>query len=277
MRKAEAAILAGIIFGMETPSAAGGAPTPRRRFLFRLVPILLIRPRRAFGEIVRLERPSWLTPLLILSLAALLPVLALGRVRQQAGAFGAESLPPDFQYYTAEQQAQFMQALESTRSPTFLYLLPGVGAVAVVWIGWLITGGVLHLVSTILGGRSTSLAVLNIAGWSGLPFALRAALRAGFILLAGRAISGPGLAGFVASDSTGLLLFCRQLLAAIDVYLIWHMVLLGLGLATLGGLTRGKALASVAVTEVVALLVQAIPAAILASLAGLTIVRPFLF
>ena len=262
---------------METPSPAGGAPKPRRRFHFRLVPPLFLRPRRAYGEIVRLERPSWLTPLLILSLAALLPVLALGRVRQQAGAFGADSLPTDFQYYTAEQQAQFMQALESTRSPTFLYLLPGVGAVAVVWIGWLITGGVLHLVSTILGGRSTSLAVLDIAAWAGLPFALRSVLRAGFILAAGRAIAGPGLAGFVASDSDGLLLFGRQLLATVDVYLIWHVALLGLGLAALGGLTRGKVWASVVVTEVVALLVQAIPATILASLAGLTIVRPFLF
>jgi hypothetical protein len=55
------------------------------------------------------------------------------------------------------------------------------------------------------------------------------------------------------------------------------MILLGLGLAALGGLTRGKIVASVAATEVVTLLVQAIPAAIAASLAGLTIVRPFLF
>jgi len=262
---------------METPSTGGEGTTPRRRFHFRLVPTLFLRPRRAYGEIIRLDRPSWLTPLLILSLAALLPVAALGRVRQQAGAFGAESLPPDYQYYTPEQQAQFMQALESTRSPTFLYLLPSVGAVAVVWLGWLITGGVLHLVSTILGGRSTSLAVLNIAAWSGLPFALRATLRAGFILLAGRAINGPGLAGFIASDSAGVVLFARQLLATFDIYLVWHMVLLGLGLAALAGLTRGKVIASVAVTEIVALLVQAIPAAILASLAGLTIVRPFLF
>jgi hypothetical protein len=103
---------------METPSPAA-ASVPRRRFHFRLVPTIFVRPRRAYAEIVHLERPSWLTPLLILSLAALLPVLAAGRVRQQAGAFGPESLPPDFQYYTPEQQAQFMQALESTRSPTF--------------------------------------------------------------------------------------------------------------------------------------------------------------
>ena len=262
---------------METRSPAAGAPASRRRFHLRPVPTLLVRPRRAFAEIIHLDRPSWLTPLLILSLAALLPVLAVGRVRQQAGGFGAESLPPDFQYYSPDQQAQFMTALESTRSPTFLYILPGVGAVAVVWIGWLITGGVLHLVSTVLGGRSTSLAVLNFAAWSGLPFALRAVVRAGFILLAGRAIAGPGLAGFVASDAAGLSLFARQVLATFDLYLVWPVVLLGLGLAALGGLTLGKVIASVVVTEVVAMLVQAIPAAILASLAGLNIVRPFLF
>jgi hypothetical protein len=262
---------------METPLPAGGAPPARRRFHFRLVPTVLIRPRKAFGEIVRLDRPSWLTPLLILSVAALLPVLALGRVRQQAGAFGPDSLPPDFQYYSQEQQAQFMQALESTRSPTFLYLLPGVGAVATVWIGWLITGSVLHLVSTVLGGRSTSMSVLVVAAWAGLPFALRSIVRAGFILLAGRSIGGPGVSGFIASDATGLTLFVRQALATVDIYLVWHLVLLGLGLAALAGLTRGKVIASVAVTEVVALLVQAIPAAVTASLAGLTVIRPFMF
>jgi len=69
----------------------------------------------------------------------------------------------------------------------------------------------------------------------------------------------------------------RQLLAAIDIYVIWHVVLLGVGLLALGGLSRGKVVASVAATEAVALLLQAVPAAILASLAGLTIVRPFLF
>lgn len=262
---------------METPSLDGGAPPPRRRFHFRLVPTILIRPRRAFASIVRLARPSWLTPLLLLSVAALLPVLASGRVRQQAGTLGPESLPPDFQYYSPEQQAQFMQALESTRSPTFLYLLPAVAALAVVWLGWLITGAVAHLASTILGGRSTSLAVLEVAGWSGLPFALRALVRAGFILLAGRALTGPGLSGFIDAEASGALLYLRQGLATVDLYWVWHVALLGLGLAALGGLSRGKVIASVAVTEVVALLVQAIPSALAASLGGLTIVRPFLF
>jgi hypothetical protein len=261
---------------MATPSPASAVP-PRRRFHFRLVPTLFFRPRRAFTEIVALERPSWLTPLLILSVAALLPVLAAGRVRQQAAAIGEQPLPPDFQYYSPGQQAQFMQALESTRSPTFLYVLPGVAAVAVVWIGWLITGGVLHLASTILGGRSTSLSVLTVAAWAGLPFALRAVIRAGFIFSAGRTIAGPGLAGFVSGDVAGAALFARQALATLDLYLVWHLLLLGLGLASLGGLSTMKIVASVAVTEVVALLVQAVPAALSASLAGQTIVRPFLF
>jgi hypothetical protein len=259
---------------METTSAAPAAPPPRP---FRLVPSLFFRPRRTFSEVIGRGRPSWVTPILVLSLSALLPVLALGRVRQQTGAAGEQSLPPDFQYYTPQQQAQFMQAMQSTQSPTFVYVLPAVGAVAVVWLGWLITGSVLHLASTLLGGRSTSMAVLNVTAWAGLPLALRSAVRAGFILLAGRGLAAPGLAGFVPSEVTGLALFGRQLLGAVDVYLIWHIVLLGLGLSALGGLSRGKVALSVALTEIVALLLLAIPGAIAASLAGLTIIRPFLF
>jgi hypothetical protein len=262
---------------VDTASETGRVAESRPRFHFRIVPTVLVRPRRAFAEIGRLERPSWVTPLLLLSVTALFPVLAAGRVRQQAGAFGPESFPPDFQYYSAEQQAQFTQALESTRSPTFLYLLPGVGAVAVVWLGWLITGGVLHLISTILGGRSTSAAVLNITAWAGLPFAVRFLIRGGFILLAGQSISAPGLAGFIGADVAGGMLFARQVLALIDVYVMWHVALLGIGLASLGGLSRGKVIGSVLGTEAVAFLVQAIPAAIAASFASLTIIRPFYF
>ena len=262
---------------MEAASDSDGASQPQRRFSFRLVPTTLVRPRRAFNTIVRLDRPSWLTPLVVLSIAALVPVLAAGRVRQQAGGLGPESFPPDFQYYSAEQQAQFTQALESTRSPTFLYVLPAVGSLVVVWLGWLITGGVLHLASTILGGRSASAAVLNIAAWAGLPFAVRFLIRGSFIQLAGRGIAAPGLSGFIGADTSGLLLFVRQLLGLIDVYLLWHLALLGIGLAALGGLSRGKVVASVIATEVIALLVQAIPATIAASFAGLTIIRPFYF
>lgn len=236
-----------------------------------------MRPRRAFGEIINLGRPSWLTPLLILSITALLPVLVLGRIRQQGGAFGPESLPPDFQYYTPDQQAQFMTALESTRQPAFVFILPGVGALAAVWIGWLITGAVLHLASTILGGRSTSATVLNFAAWAGLPFAIRWVVRAAFVGAAGRGLTGPGLSGFVAAEAPGMLSFLRQVLATVDIYLIWHMVLLGIGLAALGGLSRRKVVAAVLLTEVAAILLQAIPAAISASLSDLTIVRPFFF
>ena len=219
-----------IIPRMESTSEAAGASEAQRRFHFRLVPAFLLRPRRAFANIIHLERSSWLTPLLVLSIAALFPVLATGRVRQQADAFGPGSLPPDFQYYSAEQQAQFTQALESTRSPTFLYVLPAVGSLVVVWLGWLITGGLLHLASTILGGRSTSTAVLNIAAWAGLPFAIRFLVRGIFVLLAGRAIAAPGLAGFIGADASGLLQFVRQLLGLIDVYLLWHLALLAIGL-----------------------------------------------
>lgn len=247
------------------------------RRLFGLVPALLVRPRRTFRALVQVERPTWLAPLLVISVCALLYVGASGWVRQRASLSGADPLPPDFQYYSPSQQAQYLQALEATRSPMFLYLLPSVATLSQVWLGWLITGGVLHLGSTILGGRSSSANVLSAAAWSGLPFAVRFVVRAGFVLLAGRTIASTGLSGFGADSAQAAAVFAREVLALVDVYLIWHIALLAAGMAALGGLTRSKIAASVALTEAIALLLQAVPATIFTSLAGLTIIRPFFF
>ncbi len=262
---------------MTTPATVGETPAMGGRRLLLQVPALVFRPRRTLARLARADRPTWLTPLLVISACALLYVAVSGYVRHQASLSGADPLPPDFQYYSPAQQAQFLQALEATRSPTFLYLLPGVATVAQVWLGWLITGAVMHLGSTIVGGRSSSTSVLSVTAWSGLPFAIRYLVRAGFVLLAGRTVAAAGLSGFGAELAVGAALFARSLLGLVDVYLLWHISLLVLGMSALGGLTGRKIALSVALTEVVALLLQAVPTTILASLSGLTIIRPFFF
>jgi hypothetical protein len=262
---------------MATPASAGELEALGGRRVLLQVPALLVRPRRTLSNLVRVDRPTWLAPLLVISVCALLYVGASGWVRQRASLSGQDPLPPDFQWYTPSQQAQYLRALEATRSPTFVYLLPGLATLAQVWLGWLITGGVLHMGSTVLGGRSGSASVLSIAAWAGLPFAVRFLVRSGFVLASGHAIEAAGLSGFGAESARGEALFLRELLALLDVYLIWHIGLLAAGMAALGGMSRGKIAASVALTEIVALLVQAVPATIFSSLAGLTIIRPFFF
>ncbi len=238
---------------------------------------VLIHPWRTFPRIAAETGAVWLTPLLLISLAAVLLVAVSGPLRQSQALLAANDLPPDFQYYSPDQQAQLQQALASSASANFVYVFPAVSAVGKVWLGWLIAGGVLHLVLTILGGRASSRSVLNRVAWAGLPFALRDTVRILATLLGDQLIAQPGLSGLVPAQSGGALVLAAQLLAAVDLYWIWHVLLLVIAVRAAPDPGPGKAWASVLITQALALLLLALPATLSAQLNNLTIVRPFLF
>lgn len=238
---------------------------------------VLIHPRRVFPQIAAETGANWLTPLLLISLTALLLVAVSGPLRQQQASLAANNLPPDFQYYSPEQQAQMQQALASSASANFIYIFPAAAAIAKVWLGWLVVGGVLHLALTILGGRASSRSVLNMVAWAGLPFALRDLVRIAAILAGGQLIAQPGLSGLAPAEGGAAVTFLAQLLASIDLYWIWHVVLLVIAVRSEADPGRGKALASVVITQAVALLLLALPGYVSVQLNNLTIIRPFLF
>ncbi len=111
-----------------------------RRIHFEWLPDAFFHPRRAFDRIVSTSG-VWLTPILILTLTAVIGTLVAGSLRQVAAQSGQVNLPPDFQYYSPEQQAQFQQAMSATSSPVFLYVFPALVALSRVWIGWLLVEG----------------------------------------------------------------------------------------------------------------------------------------
>lgn len=247
---------------------------PRRLHLDWLLP-LLIRPRSAFRTMTAAAGDAWLTPLLILSLAELVRVWAVGSVRQALAATGQVTLPPDFQYWSPTMQAQFTQAQQATSSPVFVYVFPGLVALAGVWLGWLLTAALLHLVLTMLGGRSATREALNVVAWAMLPFALRALVRAGYAFSTQALIVSPGLAGFVPADAAGALIFLREALAFVDAYWLWHVALLMVGGRQASGLAVGKVVAGALVAALGVLLLQALPGFGMAQLDGLQVVRPF--
>ena len=223
------------------------------------------------------ERAVWLTPLLLISLAAILQVLAVGTIRREMALTGEVVLPEGFEYYGPEQQAQFLQAQSATTSTTFVYVLPAAAALLAVWIGWLYTGGGLHLALTIVGSRTTSASILNLAAWAGLPFGVRSLVRAAFVYLAHRLIAAPGLAGFAPTGGESGSTLATVFLGLVDVYLIWHVILLVTGVRQLPGATASKAWGAVVLTVLIGLVLQALPGYLAARLSGMTIIRPFLF
>jgi hypothetical protein len=248
-----------------------------KRINFSWVPEVIFHPRRAFQRISSYTNAVWLTPLLILSFMVVIYAIVDGRLKIQATSLGEITYPPDFQYYTPEQQAQYLQAIQSTQGPVFTYVLPSIASILGVWFGWLVLGGILHLVTTLFGGRGSTAISLNIVAWASLPLVLRELIQIIYTLSAQKLITSPGLSGFSPTGETGWPLLLGQIFKLIDIYLIWQIVLLILGTRLSTGLNPSKSFFSVILSILVIFILQVGIAYLGSILGNLTITRPFFF
>lgn len=251
-------------------------PTPGRAWRFELALPILFRPRATLARVVESDRPIWRAPILLLVLAAVAHALVAGSLKAAAAAAGELTLPPGFEFYTPEQQAQFMQAATATNNATFNYLLPALGAALGVIAVWLVVGWLLHLVLTLLGGRGTSGAALNVAAWSGMPIVVRLVVQLVAMLLTDHLIGAPGLSGFAPAGEGFLNALLAGVLANIDIYLLWQIILLVIGVRLSSQLPAARCWFAVLLTMLIVLALRALPGAILAQFGGLTVIQPFL-
>lgn len=250
---------------------------PPRRWNSGLILPTLFQPRQTLAGISAADRSLVSTPLFVLAILGIISALVAGSIKEAIAASGQITLPPGFEWYTPEQQAQFQQAMTATSGPVFLYVLPAVMAVLGVIAGWLVVGWLLHLLLTLMGGRASSRQTLNVVAWASLPFAVRHLVRLGAMLANDELISHPGLSGFLAGEQGNGAIFAGALLALIDVYVIWHIVLLVIGVRSGDTLPAPKAWTAVLFTVVLVLIARALPAVIAAQFGDVTVVRPFFY
>lgn len=241
----------------------------KRAFRFEWLLPVFFRPRRTLEQIALQTYHVWLLPLLILTLFAIVQIAAEGPLRQQ-NLQNTTSMPADMQYMSEAQIAQLQEAMAAQQGFTAVYVFPAVGAVIGVWLSWILLGSLLHLALTLAGSRSTNLAALNLAGWALLPLALRYLVRIIYILSAQKMISGPGLSGFVATDASGFLSYLASFLGQIDLYMIWSLILLLVGVTIISGLNRAKAWLVTIVAFLLVLALLALPDFLLKQFSNLT-------
>ncbi len=246
------------------------------RWRFEYLLPLVFQPRRTLRRVAAAGTAVWQTPIFILLATGLIRVLVEGSLKQAASASsGMGALPPGFEYYTPEQQAQFQSAMAATSGPVFVYVLPAVMTILGVYFGWLVLGWILHLGLTLAGGRGTSQQALNVVAWTLLPFAVRDVVRIVAMWLSGQTLTGLGLSGFgPAPDGNGAI-YLASLLRFLDIYVIWHLILLLIGVRAAENLSRAKAWGVVLLTLIGLTLLRALPALIAAQFNDLTVVRPF--
>lgn len=253
------------------------SPAPPRQSRFHLgwVFPILTSPRGSLELIIQGTVASWGAPILLISLLALLNVLTGTGITQDAMTGGQVTLPPNFQYFTPEQQAQLEEALSISSGPVFTYVFPIGLALLKVWAGWLIIGVGLYLLLTIVGGRGSNLSVMNLVAWAGLPFAVRDFVRVVYMLFSNEVIQYPGLSGFAPSEAGTANLFIAELLHQVDLFWIWHIALLIIGIRLYRDLSPIKGMTCVLIIQLLGMLIQVLPGLLAVQLSGLTIVRPF--
>jgi hypothetical protein len=247
----------------------------RTRWHFHWILPLLIRPRATLTSIAEAIDGVWQTPMLLLGLSGLLRTLVVGSLQAAAAASGEIALPPGFEYYTPEQQAQFMQAATATNSPVFVYVLPALMGLAGLFVAWLLLGWLLHLVLTLMGGRNSNQQILNLTAWAMLPLLLRDVVQTMVMAQSGQVLTGVGLSGLVVADGAVATAYLAAVLSQLDVYLLWQMGLLLLGAKVASTLSWGKVWLGVAFSLLLLLMLRALPALAGAMLGDLTVVQPF--
>jgi hypothetical protein len=236
-----------------------------------LIPALF-QPRRTFGRITAAETAVWQTPILILILTSLVRVLVAGSLKAAANS-GAP--PSGFEYYTPEQQAQLQQAMAATSGPVFTYLLPAIVTILSVYLGWLFLSWVIHLGLTLVGGRGSSRQALNFVAWTLLPFAIRDVVRIVAMWISGQPLTALGLSGFGPAGDNALSLYLTALLSFVDIFFLWHVLLLLIGARTAENISRAKVWSVVLLTIFLFTLLRALPAILAAQFSDLTVVQPF--
>jgi hypothetical protein len=225
-----------------------------RRFHFDWLLPAFIRPRAIFAKIGEYAGGAWLTPLLLLTLVELVKAYFGGNARAQFAA--AQPVPVPDPGFGGVPQPGLEPVAPAAPDMMLTHIFPGALGVMGVWIAWLLVAAVLHLALTLLGGRSAMRNTMNVVAWAMVPFIIRGVANIfGYALFPNEMIDGLGLSGFAGTEN----LFLKALLEFVDIYLLWHVILLAIGSRFSSGLGWGKALGGVIVAVGLVLLLQALP------------------
>jgi hypothetical protein len=248
-------------------------PTQRKNF-FSLLWGIIRQPKATFEYLRGAGGRQWLWLALIAILLTIAPITASAPITARTAREALEA-----QFDAQEERGQALtpemrqQASQISTNPLFTVVFPGILGVVGLVVSWLVWSGALHLLSVMVGGDSHFRAMFKMAVWAGLPLILRGVLQTVFILVTGETISNPGLSGLVAQErpvseiilqppSAGTLAI-QSFLSQIDLFFIWYMVLLVIGVRVMARFSLRKAILIVAgiwlVLTIVRMLFAALP------------------
>ena len=233
----------------------------------RLLKDLVIHPEQTFTQLKSAgKRTCWIAAIVIVVLCTL-PLIA--QRLTGAGSQAALSGTPD--KFSAVASSPDAMMMESEAMGASASTGPGIFAIVGVVLGtaltWLIWAGGLHLASVFLGRSNGFKQMLKLPVWAWIPYALRGILQTLYVVLTRSPVVNAGLSGFVIDKATEQLippgpgsLALASVLGHIDVFQLWTLLLISVGLTAFTEIPRKKALIATLIIWAALLLVSAIAA-----------------
>lgn len=236
--------------------------------LWQLLLGIVDRPAATFQAVVaRRKWWMWAAPLALVLLC--LAVMMLVRTpydmqlaRQQMERQLA-SMPAD-QAELARERMQTLMSFPVTLATGLLM------AAIMLFIGVVAQAAILYFGALVAGGEVIFGPVFTMSAWTRLPMAVSYLVQAGFMWVAGRAINAPGLSALVAS---GDVLKDAQnpwftLLGRLDLFWLWHVFLVVVGLAVAARFSRARALVLTLIYVALSLAATTLPSVLFGGFAG---------
>lgn len=244
------------------PANQNNGTTP----LWRLVFGIIDQPVATFKEVQARQRwVTWALPLLLLMAAFMVVTITQIPYIIEAAQAQAEqqlaALPPD-------QAAAARSTMEFTLSlPVMLATSLGFGLLALL-VGLAAQATFLYFGSYLAGGDEVSFgSMFTMNAWARLPMAIGYLVQAVFVVVSQGAITYPGLA-FLVSTGDPLADAANPmfvLLSSIDLFWLWHLLLVVLGLTVAARLRRGLAITLTLVYAAVVLGITILPSLVFGS------------
>jgi|GEM_PF-582080 len=253
------------------------AVTPNKRLHFEFLLPFLLHPRATFAQVAQ-KRGTWMTPLLVISLLLIARVMLATPAPEPAfpGDFVPEPgrVPVGPKGQEPQQDAMLISAHpqdgdggdgefpqkelppDASGGAILANLVPALGATVGLWVGWFLLSVLLYVGMVISGSNNSFTETLNLTAWASLPLALRQVVLLVAALAFPSVSTNPsGISALAASFTGPAGMFMTSLLRPVDIYLVWQVILIVIGLRQLSplGLRRVVGITIVAVALFLAL------------------------
>ena len=200
------------------------------------------RPRATFQRMRKAERGHWWLVIVLAIVALALSTVATVPIAAAEARAAFEEQREQFEDLDPDQLAQIEQSQAIFTSQAALGGIGFATGLIGLVIGLVLRSSILFALGAMFGGRAEFKQVFRMGMWTGLPDIFRIIISAIAVVLTGQAAAS-GLSNmFTSTEVAEMSPVILAFLSTVDLYRLWGLILIAVGLVATYRISRGKSL-----------------------------------